>query len=284
VSRYQKKHSPTHHPHHNRTFSNHYLLDFNGAREDNRGRYTDSPAGRHPLQTNQRATSIIPLIFTPDALPAATLPIHPGLGQAQEYARLHTPWLGWPQTRFILAYYIKKTLLSFHWFHSSSRCKASEKSYLWVDVSKIQVCGDGIVIICVTTSTIVFDCSKARTHKLLVATHSNTSAQTSNIPCETVSQIHSQTREAPRQCIPPQRLSYQYRDPDPYPDPWSGSPPKFNHFFTGHCQPSVKISCKSVSTFLHKLANRQTDRQKTEKQTNKQWRSYISSFTDVTMN
>jgi len=34
------------------------------------------------------------LIFTPDALPAATLPIYPGLGQAQEYARLHTPWLG----------------------------------------------------------------------------------------------------------------------------------------------------------------------------------------------
>jgi len=27
----------------------------------------------------------------PDALPAATLPIYPGLGQAQEYAELHTP-------------------------------------------------------------------------------------------------------------------------------------------------------------------------------------------------
>jgi len=37
-----------------------------------------------------------PPIFTPDALPAATLPIYPGLGQAQEYAGLHTPvaWLG----------------------------------------------------------------------------------------------------------------------------------------------------------------------------------------------
>jgi len=34
------------------------------------------------------------VIFTPDALPAATLPIYPGLGQAQEYAGLHTPWLG----------------------------------------------------------------------------------------------------------------------------------------------------------------------------------------------
>jgi len=35
----------------------------------------------------------------PDALPAATFPIYPGLGQAQEYAGLHTQWLrskvGW---------------------------------------------------------------------------------------------------------------------------------------------------------------------------------------------
>ena len=30
-----------------------------------------------------------------DVLPAATLSIYPGLGQAQEYAaELHTPWLG----------------------------------------------------------------------------------------------------------------------------------------------------------------------------------------------
>jgi len=27
----------------------------------------------------------------PDGLPAATLPIYPGLGQTQEYAGLHTP-------------------------------------------------------------------------------------------------------------------------------------------------------------------------------------------------
>jgi len=33
-------------------------------------------------------------IFTPDALLTATLPTYPGLGQAQEYAELHTPWLG----------------------------------------------------------------------------------------------------------------------------------------------------------------------------------------------
>ena len=75
-----------------RTFSNHCLLDFNGATEDNRGRYTDSPAGRHPLRSNQRATSIMPPIFMSDALPAATLPIYPGLGQTQENAGLHTPW------------------------------------------------------------------------------------------------------------------------------------------------------------------------------------------------
>jgi len=34
---------------------------------------------------------INPLIFTPDALPAATLSIILGLGQAEEYAGLHTP-------------------------------------------------------------------------------------------------------------------------------------------------------------------------------------------------
>jgi len=36
------------------------LLDFNGAREDNRHRHrhTDHPAGRHSIQTNQRPTSV----------------------------------------------------------------------------------------------------------------------------------------------------------------------------------------------------------------------------------
>ena len=67
------------------------LLQFNGAREDNRDRDIDHPAGRHSARTNQRPTSIIPPIFTPDALPDATLPTYPGLGQAQEYAGLHTP-------------------------------------------------------------------------------------------------------------------------------------------------------------------------------------------------
>jgi len=39
--------------------------------------------------------SIPPHFFTPDAFLSATLPIYPGLGQAEEYAGLHTPvaWL-----------------------------------------------------------------------------------------------------------------------------------------------------------------------------------------------
>jgi len=39
-------------------------------------------AGRHSTQTNQRSTCIIPPILTPDALPATTLPLYPGFGQA----------------------------------------------------------------------------------------------------------------------------------------------------------------------------------------------------------
>jgi len=40
-------------------------------------------------------TSVIPTIFTQDALPYTTLPNYPGLGQAPKYAGLHTQWLGW---------------------------------------------------------------------------------------------------------------------------------------------------------------------------------------------
>jgi len=56
-----------------------------------RGRHTDNPGGRHSIKTNQHQSPY----FTPDALPVATLQIYPGLGQAQEYAGLHTPvaWL-----------------------------------------------------------------------------------------------------------------------------------------------------------------------------------------------
>jgi len=42
----------------------------------------DNPAVRHSIQTNQKPISFIPTIFTPVALPAATLPIYPGLEQA----------------------------------------------------------------------------------------------------------------------------------------------------------------------------------------------------------
>jgi len=36
----------------------------------------------HPIQTNWCPTSAIPSIFTPEAFPGTTVPIHPGLGQA----------------------------------------------------------------------------------------------------------------------------------------------------------------------------------------------------------
>jgi len=41
-------------------------------------------------------------------------------------------------------------------------------------------------------------------------------------------------------------------------------------FSMAHCQPSLKISCKSVQKFLCKVANRHTNTQ-----TNKQWRLHI---------
>jgi len=57
-----------------------------------RGRHTDNPGGHHSVWTDQQSISINPSpIFMPDALDAATLPIYPGLGQAQEYAGLHIP-------------------------------------------------------------------------------------------------------------------------------------------------------------------------------------------------
>jgi len=49
-------------------------------------------------------------------------------------------------------------------------------------------------------------------------------------------------REALGQCIPHQNLTI---------------------CSLAHCQPSLKISCKSVRKFLRKVANRQTDRQTT---------------------
>jgi len=64
------------------------LLDFYGAREDNRGRHTDHPAERHSIQTNQRPPPTAP-IFMPDALPAITVPLYPGLGQAPNMWRAY---------------------------------------------------------------------------------------------------------------------------------------------------------------------------------------------------
>jgi len=36
-----------------------------GAKEDNRGRHTDNPAGRHSIRTNQQPTSLIPQFLRP---------------------------------------------------------------------------------------------------------------------------------------------------------------------------------------------------------------------------
>ena len=67
------------------------LLDFMVPGWITRGRHTDSPGGRHSIRTNQQSTPISTPHSTLDALPAATLKIYRGLGQAQEYAGLHTP-------------------------------------------------------------------------------------------------------------------------------------------------------------------------------------------------
>jgi len=51
--------------------------------------------GATPSRPISNPPTSIPPIFTPDHLPAAILPIYSGLGQAKEYAGLHTPvaWL-----------------------------------------------------------------------------------------------------------------------------------------------------------------------------------------------
>ena len=69
----------------------HHFLDFMMQGEDNGGRCTDGHLDATP--------SVLPApsspIFMPDALPVATLPIHPGLGQALSNAGLHTWRLGY---------------------------------------------------------------------------------------------------------------------------------------------------------------------------------------------
>jgi len=76
----------------NCTFANHVLLDFvvQGKKTE-----VDTPTvqlGATPSKLVSDPPPSSP-IFTPYALPAATLPIYPGLGQAQDYAGLHTPRL-----------------------------------------------------------------------------------------------------------------------------------------------------------------------------------------------
>jgi len=58
------------------------LLDFYGAWEDNRGRHTDYPDGRHSIQTNPTTHFRNTSIFSSDAVPAIALPLYRGLGQA----------------------------------------------------------------------------------------------------------------------------------------------------------------------------------------------------------
>jgi len=56
--------------------------------------YTNHPAERHSIWTTQRPISIThPPFFVQDALPVATLPLYPGLGQTPN-AGLHTQWHG----------------------------------------------------------------------------------------------------------------------------------------------------------------------------------------------
>ena len=61
---------------------------FYGAEKDNRSRHTDSPPGRHSIRSTGALTPSSP-IFTPNALPAASLQIYPGVGQALNNADLH---------------------------------------------------------------------------------------------------------------------------------------------------------------------------------------------------
>jgi len=63
------------------------------ASEANRGIQTDDPTRCQLIWVTSASASIIPTVFMPNALPAASLPIYPGLGQALSYAELHIQWL-----------------------------------------------------------------------------------------------------------------------------------------------------------------------------------------------
>jgi len=78
-----------------------------------------------------------------------------------------------------------------------------------------------------------------------------------------------------------QGTSYQCRDLDldPYPDqdpnPWTDRYQNLIICSLAHCKPSLKISCKSVRTFLRKVDNRHTNRETDRQTKNKQRRLYI---------
>ena len=59
-----------------------HLLGFMMQGENSRARRTDNPTGCYSIRTTGALISIIPTIFMLDALPAATLPIYHGMGQA----------------------------------------------------------------------------------------------------------------------------------------------------------------------------------------------------------
>ena len=48
----------------------------------------NNPGWRHSIRTHQQSTSINAPIFTPEALPATTLPIYPGLGHAHTHRNM----------------------------------------------------------------------------------------------------------------------------------------------------------------------------------------------------
>ena len=69
------------------------ITELHGAREDNRDRHNDNPAGNHSIWTNQWLTAITPHFCT--GCPSCHNPPNLSwLGTGTKYAGLHTHWLG----------------------------------------------------------------------------------------------------------------------------------------------------------------------------------------------